>query len=443
MQVETDRTTRLKYMGIDAGTSALLAGFWPKVEVVLPALLDDFYRHVVQVPALAKMLGDEVPRLKRVQGSHWGRLFSGRFDDEYFSSVRTIGLVHERIGLEPRWYIGGYNFVLNRLSAHALKAHKWSPSAASALILAVNRAVMLDMDVAISVYQEKMMAERGLRQRMEDLTQSFGSRVGQMVGLVSSAATELQSTAQSMTATAEHSMSKAANVASAAEEASVAVQTVASSAEELSASIAEISRQVAQSAKIAGKAANDAKHTDTVVRALADGARSIGEVVGLISNIAGQTNLLALNATIEAARAGDAGKGFAVVASEVKSLATQTAKATEQIGQQIGQIQTATNEAVAAIQSIGATIAEVNEIAAAIAAAVEQQGAATQEIARNVQQTAAGTQDVTLNIAGVSEGAGQTGAAASEVLSAAGELSRQSEQLTVEVGRFIADVKAA
>ena len=437
------RAIRLKFMNIDADTCRLLAAFWPLVEPVLPALLEDFYQHVTQVPELAKMLGNDIPRLKKVQGLHWGKLFSGRFDDSYFNSVRVIGQVHERIGLEPRWYIGGYNFVLSRLTALAVRSHRWSSGTAVALVTALNCAVLLDMDIAISVYQEKTMSERGLRQRVETLTQTFSGKVGQMVGLVSSAATQLHSTSQSMTTTAENSMQKAANVAAAAEEASVNVQMVASSAEELASSIAEISRQVAQSAKIAGKAADDAKHTDTVVRALAEGARSIGEVVGLISNIAGQTNLLALNATIEAARAGDAGKGFAVVASEVKSLATQTAKATEQIGQQIGQIQAATNEAVTAIQSITATIGEVNEIAAAIAAAVEEQGAATQEIARNVQQTAAGTQEVTANISGVSEGASSTGAAAGEVLSAAGELSRQAEQLTGEIGRFIADVKAA
>jgi methyl-accepting chemotaxis protein len=444
MQTDHDRAIRLKFMSIDGETSRLLAGFWPAVEPVLPALLDDFYRHVTQIPELAKMLGNDVTRLKKMQGTHWGKLLSGRFDDAYFASVRTIGLVHERIGLEPRWYIGGYNFVLGRLTALAVKAHRWSPTKAATLVAAVNGAVLLDMDIAISVYQEKMMlSERGLRQNIENLTQTFGEKVGHMVGLVSSAATQLQATAESMTGTAERTMRQAANVTSAAEEASVNVQTVASASEELASSISEISRQVAQSAKIAGKAADDAKHTDSVVRALAEGARSIGEVVGLISNIAGQTNLLALNATIEAARAGDAGKGFAVVASEVKSLATQTAKATDQIGQQIAQIQAATNEAVIAIQGISSTIAEVNEIAAAIAAAVEEQGAATQEIARNIQQASAGTQDVTSNIAGVNQGASTTGAAAGEVLTAAGELSRQAEHLNGEVGRFIAEVKAA
>ena len=209
-----------------------------------------------------------------------------------------------------------------------------------------------------------------------------------MVGKVSSAATELQATAQSMTGTAGQATQHATSVAAAAEQASANVQTVAAASEELASSIAEISSQVAQSAKVAGKALEDARRTDAVVQALAEGAQKIGEVVGLINDIAGQTNLLALNATIEAARAGDAGKGFAVVASEVKNLATQTGKATDDIARQIAQIQTATKDAVVSIQGIGVTIGEISEIAAAIAAAVEEQGSATKG---NRPQRAAGS----------------------------------------------------
>ncbi len=290
-------------------------------------------------------------------------------------------------------------------------------------------------------------AERAAREkraeRVESLTFSFEAKVGELVNMVSTAAAELRSTAESMTGTAGQTTEQATTVAVAAEQASANVQNVAGSAEELSSSISEISRQVTQSARIAGQAVNDAKRTDSVVRALADGAQKIGDVVSLISDIAGQTNLLALNATIEAARAGEAGRGFAVVASEVKSLATQTAKATEDIARQINGIQEATKEAVGSIQAISTTIGEINEIAAAIAAAVEEQGAATQEIARSVQQAAAGTQQVTANIGGVSHGATVTGAAASQVLGAADELSRQAESLNGEVREFMTGVKAA
>jgi methyl-accepting chemotaxis protein len=211
----------------------------------------------------------------------------------------------------------------------------------------------------------------------------------------------------------------------------------------LASSIAEISRQVAQSARVAGKAQEDAGRTDSVVRELADGAQKIGEVVGLIASIASQTNLLALNATIEAARAGEAGKGFAVVASEVKSLANQTARATDDIANQITQIQAATKAAVDSIRDIGTTITEIGSIAAAIAAAVEQQGSATQEIARNVQEASAGTQDVCSTIVGVSHGASNTGTAANRVLASATDLSVQAVQLHEEVARYVAGVKAA
>ena len=290
------------------------------------------------------------------------------------------------------------------------------------------------------VKRQAAAEQKAALNRMAD---GFESNVGRLVGMLSSGSTELEATAQSMTATANQSNQQATAVAAAAEEASTGLQTVAAASEELSASIGEISRQVAQSSKITGKAVDDAKRTDAIVHALAEGAEKIGAVVGLITSIASQTNLLALNATIEAARAGDAGKGFAVVASEVKSLANQTGKATEEIGAQIAQIQAATKEAVEAIRGISATIEEVSAIATAIASAVEQQGAATSEIARNVQQTTQAAQDVTAGISGVSLAASETGAAAGEVLSAAADLSKQAEQLSSEVNSLVEGVRAA
>jgi methyl-accepting chemotaxis protein len=289
----------------------------------------------------------------------------------------------------------------------------------------------------------KVTAAAGQKALMNQTADAFEASVGSLVAMLSSGATELQATAQSMAATATQTHQQATTVAAAAEEASAGVQTVAAAAEELTASIGEISRQVAHSAKITGRAVEDARRTDTIVRALAEGAQKIGDVVQLINGIAGQTNLLALNATIEAARAGDAGKGFAVVASEVKSLAGQTAKATEEIGAQIRQIQDATGEAVLAIKAIGATIEEVNVIASNIAAAVEEQGAATAEITRNVQQTAVSTQEVSATIVGVSQAANETGSAASQVLSAASGLSQQAGRLTSEVSSYVVAVRAA
>ncbi|HEY8333543.1 MAG TPA: methyl-accepting chemotaxis protein [Tardiphaga sp.] len=289
----------------------------------------------------------------------------------------------------------------------------------------------------------KQLSETEKRDALLALANRFDSSVGQLVGLMASGSTELEATAQSMTGTAERTNQQATVVSTAANEASTRVQTVASAAEELSSSITEISRQVAQSAKITSHAVDSARRTDTIVRALADGAQQIEHVVELISSIASQTNLLALNATIEAARAGDAGRGFAVVATEVKSLAGQTAEATKEISTRIAQIQSATKEAVDAIQGITATIEEVSAIATSIGSAIEEQGAATAEIARNVTQTAQATQDVTANIGGVSAAAHETGGAASMVLSAATGLSRQAEQLSGEVNTFLAGVRAA
>jgi methyl-accepting chemotaxis protein len=289
----------------------------------------------------------------------------------------------------------------------------------------------------------KARNEQEKREALVALADRFDASVGQLVGLMASGSQSLETTAKSMTTTAEQANRRASAVGSAAGEAATRVQTVASAAEELSSSIGEISRQVAQSASVTARAVENARRTDTIVRALADGAQQIEHVAELISSIAAQTNLLALNATIEAARAGDAGRGFAVVASEVKSLASQTADATKEIGTRIGQIQGATKEAVEAIAGITATIEEVSMIAATIGSAIEQQGAATTEIARNVTQTAKATKDVTANIDGVGAAANETGNAAGRVLSAASNLSKQAEQLSHEVGSFIAGVRAA
>ncbi|MCW8916437.1 MAG: methyl-accepting chemotaxis protein [Magnetovibrio sp.] len=289
--------------------------------------------------------------------------------------------------------------------------------------------------------EQRMREERA--HRIENMTHEFDSSVGGMLGLVSSASTELQSTAQTMSSTADQTSQQASNVAAAAEQASANVQTVASAAEELSSSISEISRQVAQSTQVAGTAVSEVDGANDKVQGLASAANKIGEVVALITDIADQTNLLALNATIEAARAGEAGKGFAVVASEVKNLANQTAKATEEISSQIGGIQGATQDAVSAIGSIGGIINQINEISSTIAAAVEEQGAATQEIARNVEQASSGTAEVSSNITLVTQAASETGASSNEVLGASSELSQQAETLRTKVDKFISDIKQA
>jgi methyl-accepting chemotaxis protein len=287
---------------------------------------------------------------------------------------------------------------------------------------------------------------RGREQRkadMQRLAESFEGAVGEIIETVSSAATELEASSNTLTQAAERGNGLATAVAAASEQASANVQSVSSASEEMTSSISEISRQVQESARVADVAVGQAQRTNARVAELTTAASRIGDVVELINTIAAQTNLLALNATIEAARAGEAGKGFAVVATEVKALAEQTAKATGEISQHIDAIQSATQDSVGAIREIGDTIAKMSEISSTIAAAVEEQGAATQEISRNIQHAARGTSEVSANTGDVQRGAGETGAASAQVHAAAQSLSRESTRLKSEVARFLDSVRAA
>jgi len=289
--------------------------------------------------------------------------------------------------------------------------------------------------------QQKLQAEEEKRAVMNKMADDFQGSVGHVIQSVSSAATEMQASAEAMTGIAEQTRSQASNVAAASDQAAANVQTVASAAEELSSSINEIARQVSTARSANEDAVSKAGKSEQTVQELVASAQKIGEVVALISDVAEQTNLLALNATIEAARAGDAGKGFAVVASEVKNLANQTAKATEDIRDQIANIQGVAEDAASSIRDIGGSIAVVSENTTGVSAAVEEQDAATQEIARNVEQAATGTRDVAANVSLVTKGASETGSAATQMLSTAKELAQQSERLDAEVGKFLDSVR--
>jgi methyl-accepting chemotaxis protein len=309
------------------------------------------------------------------------------------------------------------------------------------LVFKENAVKVLGMQAEREALEKAAREERAAA--MTQLADAFEGAVGEIVETVSSASTQLEASAGTLSKTAERAQELTTMVAAASEEASTNVQSVASASEEMASSVNEIGRQVQESARIAGEAVAQARKTHHRVTELSEASKRIGDVVELINTVASQTNLLALNATIEAARAGEAGRGFAVVATEVKALAEQTAKATEEIRRQIDDIQNATHDSVSAIEEIGVTIGRISEISSTIASAVEEQGAATQEVARNVQQAAQGTQQVASNITDVQRGADATGAASSQVLTFAQSLSQESRRLKSEVGRFLQMVRAA
>ncbi len=329
------------------------------------------------------------------------------------------------------------------LESEVYRSNNNDEIAAMANTLEVFRESMIKARTLSADQDKDRIAKTERASRMEARIVEFETAVRTALDSLQKSANSMQTTAQSMSASADQSSALVTAVASAAEETSVNVQTVSSGTEELSSSIAEISRQVVSSTEIARKAVDEAGATDATMQGLAENAGRISVVVDLIQTIASQTNLLALNATIEAARAGDAGRGFAVVASEVKSLANQTAKATEEIRSQIVNMQQVTSSAVGAIRSITGTISEINEVTAAIAAAVEEQGAATREIARNIQHAAGGTSEVSSNIVGVSTASAQAGSAAGEVLNASDALRREADLLRSEIDAFLSNIRAA
>ena len=437
---------RLRFFRLDDSARAALRAFRPVLEQALPEILKGFYEHLRHSPELARQFANDAALngARSAQGEHWMRLFAAGFDEAYLASVRKIGDIHGGFGGDPGWYLGGTAYVLGELLRRAAESQAggWfsrpNPEKTGGLAAAIARALLLDADLVLDSSQQD--AGKSAAANLRKVTGEFAGTIKGVVDTVGRASGELQGNAQSLSNAAEKSSRQAMTVATASEQASSNVQTVASAAEELSHSISEIARQVAKSSQVAAAAVRQAGETSGTMRSLAEAAHRIGEVVRLINDIASQTNLLALNATIEAARAGEAGKGFAVVASEVKSLANQTARATEDIKSQVTEIQTAAARAVEAIGSIDTTIREIDEIGSAIAAAVEEQGAATGEIARNVQQAAAGTAQVSSNIAGVNEAVSETGRTAESVLAGAQELSRQSESLRQHFEDFMREV---
>ena len=392
------------------------------------------------------------PDVHQARYAHWMRAATGDFGPEYVRSATDFSASFCEKNIPAYAIVLCHYSVIQEatrvLSAAAggsksggFKFGKQRPDDLSRTLAAVQKATWLDVEVLMETYAE---ADRNSRRKMLDgLADDFNTTVQGLVAGVADAASQLEATAQMMTTTAGQTTERSTTVAAAAEEATANVSIVAASADEMGKSVSEIAHQVSHSTAIASQAVHKAQATNDTIEKMSRSAEKIGEVVSLISDIAAQTNLLALNATIESARAGEAGRGFAVVASEVKSLATQTAKATDDIAAQIQEIQGITRDSVNAIGEIQRIIDEINSVSVAINAAVEEQSAATQEIARNTAEAAGGAQDVSRNISHVLEGAQQTGAASQQVVSASQQLGRQADSLRQEVDKFLKTVRAA
>jgi methyl-accepting chemotaxis protein len=450
MSLDQALASRLEFSGVDAAARAALRELQPLIARVLPGILSAFYARIRQTPEAKKLYADDarMRHAEQMQFKHWINLASGRFDDSYIQSVTHVGEAHHRLGVPPRWYIGGYSFVLVGLlkaiqtEYGGLITGKAKRTKRAALLGALTAAAMIDMDYSISVYIDRAEdAREAGRMAMLDIADHFETAVGGIVTTVSSTSVELEAAAQTMTRTAERTQQLSIVVTTASEEASSKVASVAAATGEMSASVNEISGQVQESSRIAKEAVSQAQKTDGRIAELSAAADRIGDVVKLITAVAEQTNLLALNATIEAARAGESGRGFAVVAGEVKALAAQTAKASGEIANQISGMQMATADSVMAIKEIGGTIGRIAEIADHIAKAIAKQGAATQAITVDVHQAAHGATEVAKNIIDVSRGAGETGSASARVLSSAQSLSIQSGDLKEEVKNFLIAVR--
>jgi len=437
---------RLAFIRMDAETLSALRDIRPLITRVLPDILAEFYSHVLSFSAVSRLFPDQsvVRRASDMQIRHWNLIANAEFDDRYVASVTRVGQMHHRMGLGPQWYIGGYNYLISALlRAISLDDHaswRFRRSAGrrkkADQIAAVTKAGLLDMELATAVYLDAAM-----RAKQELVDQLLGAPFRRAIEAVSQATVQFEGTAHALTHTASSTKRLVSSAVATFDEVSSDIRNIASATNNLLDSSAAIAEKVNESNRITSIAVAQVEKADTCISALSEAADQIGGVAKLITEIAAQTNLLALNATIEAARAGAAGRGFSVVAQEVKTLATQTAKATDEIGHQIGQIETATRCTVTAMTEILGTIRHASEVSSAIAATLERQRVGTQDIFRSVSNISRGTSEVAASMERVTDGAMNTGAASESLLASVRGLTGESKNLKNEVESFLAAVQ--
>jgi methyl-accepting chemotaxis protein len=435
--MQLDRDNRLKALEIDDRIRALLRANKKFIAPDIDAAVEESYRKILAYPEVQQVYaGMKIADAVRAQRAHWlDDVFNAEFDEAQLQNGFELFLKRARQGLSIRWFFTFYMNMLRRFVLAITPQYKRKPDQLLEVIDALNRAVMFEVELAAAAYMH--LAQEKLATSVSETANKFEEAVSGLVGKVTQSITQVQDTSHTVDAVARDTIQDAHTATVAADQTSRNVATVASATQELDSSITEISTHVRKSVAIATDATSKAKETNQLVQGLAESVGKIGDIVKLINNIASQTNLLALNATIEAARAGDAGKGFAVVAGEVKSLANQTAKATDEISAQISAVQTATQSAVAAINAISTVIGDMSAISTVVASAVEEQGVATRDIARNIQGAADGGRQVSEAITHVTALAEKTGTTTDELSATIAALSEQAHQMSQQIAHFL------